>query len=131
MRILKEGGHCLFEKDQQTAAVVSEMLLELERNGMDAVRNYSRKLDDWNPASFELTPVQVAEAIAQLPPQAIADTDFCQGNVRRFAERSSRRCCRWKWNFAPVSGWGTSTFPRAPWAATFPEAATRCSVRRR
>ncbi len=86
MRILKEGGHCLFEKDQQTAAVVSEMLLELERNGMDAVRNYSRKLDDWNPASFELTPVQVAEAIAQLPPQAIADTDFCQGNVRRFAE---------------------------------------------
>src|SRR5208283_4484110 len=47
---------------------------------------YSRKLDDWDPASFELTPAQVAEAIARLPPQAIADTDFCQGNVRHFAE---------------------------------------------
>jgi sulfopropanediol 3-dehydrogenase len=86
MRILKEGGHRLFEKDQQTAAIVSEMLLDLEAHGMDAVRKYSRQLDGWDPASFELTPAQVAEAIAQLPPQAIADTDYCQGNVRRFAE---------------------------------------------
>ena len=86
MRILKEGGHRLFEKDPQTAAIVSEMLLDLEAHGMDAVRKYSRQLDGWDPASFELTPAQVAEAIAQLPPRAIADTDFCQGNVRRFAE---------------------------------------------
>ncbi|MGD0090680.1 MAG: histidinol dehydrogenase [Planctomycetota bacterium] len=86
MTIVKNGGHRLFEKDPQTAAVVSEMLLDLEKNGMDAVRKYSRKLDGWSPASFELTRTQVAEAIAKVSPQAIADTDFCQRNVRHFAE---------------------------------------------
>jgi hypothetical protein len=37
MRIIKNGGHRLFEEDQETARVVSEMLRELERDGMDAV----------------------------------------------------------------------------------------------
>ena len=64
MQVLKAGGHRLFENDPMTAAVVSEMLLDLETNGMDAVRKYSRNLDDWEPASFELTPAQMADAIA-------------------------------------------------------------------
>ena len=38
MRIVKPGGHRLFEQDRETAATVSEMLLALERRGMDAVR---------------------------------------------------------------------------------------------
>jgi sulfopropanediol 3-dehydrogenase len=38
MRIVKPGGHRLFEQDRETAAAVSEMLLALERRGMDAVR---------------------------------------------------------------------------------------------
>ena len=55
MKIIKHGGHRLFENDPETARVVSEMLLELERDGMDAVRRYSREFDDWDPESFELT----------------------------------------------------------------------------
>lgn len=86
MKIVKPGGHRLFEKDPQTAAIVSEMLLDLEAHGMDAVRKYSRRLDDWDPPSFEMTPGQIQQAISQLTPQAIRDTDFCQGNVRRFAQ---------------------------------------------
>ncbi len=86
MQIVKPGGHRLFEKDPQTAALVSEMLLELERDGLDAVRKFSTKLDAWNPTSFELTKKQIAEATAQLSEQAIRDTDFCQDNVRCFAQ---------------------------------------------
>jgi NAD(P)-dependent dehydrogenase (short-subunit alcohol dehydrogenase family) len=63
MKILKQGGRRLFEKDPQTSQVVSAMLLELERNGMDAVRAYSRKLDDWDPANFELSPGEIEKAI--------------------------------------------------------------------
>lgn len=85
MRTIKSGGHRLFEQDQETAAYVSEMLRELEANGMDAVRSYSEKFDDWSPESFELTPAQIDEAIGQLSEQAIADTDYCQANVRSFA----------------------------------------------
>ncbi len=86
MKMFKEGGHRLFEKDPETSRVVSEMLSDLENNGLDAVRKYSKKFDDWDPASFELTERQIGEAIGRLDPQIIRDTDFCQANVRRFAE---------------------------------------------
>jgi sulfopropanediol 3-dehydrogenase len=86
MRMFKEGGHHLFESDPETAGVVSEMLLDLEKNGMDAVRKYSRRFDDWAPEAFELSASEIEEAIGRLDPHVIEDTDFCQGNVRRFAE---------------------------------------------
>lgn len=86
MKIIKNGGHRLFENDPETAATVTKMLLELEKEGMDAVRRYSRQFDDWDPKSFRLDAKQIEEAIAQVPRQAIEDTDYCQGNVRRFAE---------------------------------------------
>ena len=86
MKLFKEGGHRLFQNDPDTARVVSEMLLDLEKNGMDAVRAYSTRFDDWDPPDFELSEEQVAEAIGRLDPQIIADTDVCQANVRRFAE---------------------------------------------
>ncbi len=86
MKVIKEGGHRLFETDPETARYVAEMLADLRRRGLDAVRDLSRKFDDWAPTSFELTATQIDEAIAQCPEQLIRDTEFCQGNVRRFAE---------------------------------------------
>lgn len=86
MRIYKEGGHRLFESDPETSRVVSEMLLDLEKNGVDAVRKYSQKFDDWNPESFELTEKEINEAISRVDRQIIEDTDFCQNNVRVFAQ---------------------------------------------
>lgn len=86
MKILKTGTQRLFEADTETASVVTQMLLELERDGMDAVRRYSEKFDEWNPPSFRLEPTQIDEAIATLSPQALADTDYCQANVRHFAQ---------------------------------------------
>jgi len=85
MKVFKSGGHRLFEQDRETAQYVSEMLKDLEENGMDAVRKYSAKFDDWNPDSFELSGEQIEAAIAELDEQAIADTDYCQANVRAFA----------------------------------------------
>lgn len=86
MKIIKTGGHRLFEQDRETADVVSAMLLELERDRMDAVRRYSAKFDDWSPTSFELSEAEIEEAISALPRQVVEDTDYCQGNVRAFAK---------------------------------------------
>ena len=85
MKIIKHGGHRLFEHDPDTAKLVSEMLIELEKKGMDAVRKYSKTFDDWDPPSFELDQSQIEQAIQACDPQLIADTEFCQNNVRRFA----------------------------------------------
>ncbi len=86
MLLVKDGHHRLFENDAETAAIVTRMLLELERDGMDAVRRYSRQFDAWDPPSFRLTEQEISEAISQVSDQAIRDTDYCQDNVRRFAE---------------------------------------------
>ena len=86
MRMIKEGGHRLFEHDTETARIVSELLLDLESRGMDAVREYSRRFDDWDPPSFELSQAQIDEAVTSLDPQVLADTAFCQANVRAFAQ---------------------------------------------
>ncbi len=86
MKVLKEGGHRLFETDPETARYVAEMLAQLRRDGLKAVRAMSAKFDDWSPKSFELSEKQIAAAVAECSPQLRKDTDFCQGNVRRFAQ---------------------------------------------
>ena len=86
MKLIKQGEHRLFQTDPETSRIVSEMLLDLEKNGMDAVRKYSSRFDDWDPESFELNGSQIAEAVSTLSEQAIRDTDYCQANVRAFAQ---------------------------------------------
>src|SRR5208337_4208985 len=86
MQVFKEGGHRLFQSDPECAETVSKMLADLEQRGMDAVRQYSKKFDDWSPSDFELSPAQVDEALAAVDPRVIDDTDFCQANVRAFAQ---------------------------------------------
>lgn len=85
MKVLKAGHHRLFQNDPATASIVTRMLVDLEKNGMDAVRRYSAQFDDWQPESFRMTASQIRDAIAQVSPQAIQDTCYCQENVRAFA----------------------------------------------
>jgi sulfopropanediol 3-dehydrogenase len=86
MKVIKEGGHSLYENDRETAEYVSGMLLNLQERGMDAVREYSRKFDGWDPDDFEMSQSRIEEAIDLCDEQLIRDTDICQLNVRRFAE---------------------------------------------
>lgn len=86
MRIAKHGNHLVGGSDKETQRVVSEMLSDLEQHGMDAVRRYSQQFDDWSPASFELSRDEIDRAIARVPLQVIDDTDYCQANVRHFAQ---------------------------------------------
>jgi sulfopropanediol 3-dehydrogenase len=86
MKIIKHGRHRLFERDEETARIVSEMLTDIERRGMDAVRDYSARFDDWRPDAFELNEAQIRQACERVSGQALRDTDYCQDNVRRFAQ---------------------------------------------
>jgi sulfopropanediol 3-dehydrogenase len=61
------------------------MLLDLEKNGLDSVRKYSKRFDGWDPPDFELSKRQIDIAISECDKQLIADTDYCQSNVRNFA----------------------------------------------
>lgn len=65
---------------------VSEMLLTIDRGGLDAVRAYSRELDDWDPASFEVGAPEVAAAGDALSDELKASIAFAQAQIRGFAE---------------------------------------------
>jgi len=90
VKVVKDGGHRLFERDPETARVVSEILLDLEKDGLPAVRRYSRQFDQWDPPNFELSEKQIQEAVSLTDAQVVRDTDLCQANVRRFAQAQLR-----------------------------------------
>ncbi len=67
IKIFRNGGHRLFDSDPQTDQIVSEMLRELERDGMDAVRKYSQQFDDCSPEQFELSSRQIQQVVEGIP----------------------------------------------------------------
>jgi sulfopropanediol 3-dehydrogenase len=72
-------------RDDAVAARVSEMLLRIDRDGIDAVRAYSRELDGWDPPSFEVSAAQIraaADACSDELRHAIA---FAQEQIAGFA----------------------------------------------
>src|SRR3954452_1933794 len=74
--------------DPAVAQRVSEMLLRIEREGLDAVRAYAREFDDWDPAAgFEVSDADVAAATASLPESLRESIAFAQTQIRGFAER--------------------------------------------
>jgi sulfopropanediol 3-dehydrogenase len=71
--------------DPAVADRVSGMLSRIEREGIDAVRAYSRELDDWDPPSFEVGPDEVAAASASLPESLKESIAFAQAQIVNFA----------------------------------------------
>lgn len=61
MQILKHGQQRVAARqaDAEVRTRVSEMLLDIETHGIDAVRRYSAELDHWNPDSFEITQAHI------------------------------------------------------------------------
>jgi sulfopropanediol 3-dehydrogenase len=69
---------------------VSEMLARIERDGMDAVRAYSRELDGWDPPDFRVPESEIEAAAASLSEPLLEAIAFAQAQVRRFAETQRR-----------------------------------------
>ena len=79
------------ERDQgnrrRRAATVEGILADVEARRDAAVRDLSRKFDNWSPASFRLTPAEIERALAQVPRRDLDDIKFAQQQVRNFAQK--------------------------------------------
>ncbi len=64
---------------------VAQIVADVRERGDDAVRTYSEGFDRWSPESFRLSDERVAEIIATLDDQVVADIRFVQDQVRGFA----------------------------------------------
>jgi sulfopropanediol 3-dehydrogenase len=72
------------------SAAVSRILDAVRERGDDAVRECSRRFDDWDPESFRLGDEEIARCIGKLDHRTVADIRFAQAQVRRFAEAQRR-----------------------------------------
>lgn len=87
IKILKDGitEDKRSQDDQNTRKIVTEVLDSIKSRGDQAVREYSKKLDNYSPNSFRLSHEEIQACIKQLPDQVIHDIKFAQTQVREFA----------------------------------------------
>src|SRR4030095_8556376 len=52
-----------------------------------AIRELSKKFDNWEPKDFRLTPAEIEKAIAQVSKRDLDDIKFAQAQVRNFAQK--------------------------------------------
>ena len=73
------------EIDAQVRNTVEGIIAGIAERGDQAVREFSQRFDDWNPASFRLSQADIDACIATLSPQVIRDIEFAQEQIRHFA----------------------------------------------
>ena len=64
---------------------VEAILADVEKRGDTAVRDYSRKFDQWDPPSFKLSQAQIESCIEAMSPRDVEDIKFAQAQIRNFA----------------------------------------------
>jgi sulfopropanediol 3-dehydrogenase len=69
------------------ADTVASILLDIERRGEDAVRDWSERLDSWRPDSFLVESREVEVAAESVPDELREHIAFARERVRSFAER--------------------------------------------
>lgn len=65
---------------------VEAAIREIETRGDDAVREMSRKFDNWDRDDYRLSVREIGACLNQLTPGDLDDIRFAQAQVRRFAE---------------------------------------------
>ena len=88
IRHLKRGASAaaLAEADAKVRATVEGILKDIEARGDDAVRQYSRQFDQWEPADFTLSQADIESAVKKLSPRELEDIRYAQKQVRNFAQ---------------------------------------------
>ncbi|MBX3051647.1 MAG: histidinol dehydrogenase [Caldilineaceae bacterium] len=86
--ILKAGksDEELFAADRQVRETVAGILDDIRVRGEAAARELSQRFDNWDPPSFRLSDAQIADVLAQVPPQTLDDLTFAQAQIRGFAQ---------------------------------------------
>ena len=88
-RHLKRGmdASAIKTADAKVRETVESILADIDARKDAAVRDLSKKFDNWSPKDFRLTPAEIERAIAQVSKRDLDDIKFAQAQVRNFAQR--------------------------------------------
>jgi len=86
---LKEGKseNEIQEADAEVKKTVENILLDVSKRGDEAVRELSKKFDNYEPENFILTEQEIEKAISEVSKRDIEDIKFAQTQVRNFARK--------------------------------------------
>ena len=73
------------QRDPAVIATVTSMLLDIEKRGLDAVRDYAARLDNWNKPQFELSAAMIASSGDRLPVDLRAAIELGSERTKTFA----------------------------------------------
>jgi sulfopropanediol 3-dehydrogenase len=85
IRYLKYSSLEPVPSDPDVSRAVSEILLDVERNGERAVRAYSERFDGYSPERFTVDPDDVDRAADSVPLELREHVDLAAAQISRFA----------------------------------------------
>jgi len=88
-RHLKRGmdASAIEDADTKVRQTVESILAGVKENGDQAIRDLSKKFDNWEPKDFRLSPAEIDAAIAKVSKRDLEDIKFAQAQVRNFAQK--------------------------------------------
>jgi len=84
-RFLKSAERAPIASDPEIAKRVSEILLEVDKRGAAAVREYSERFDSWSPERFTLSAREIERASAAVPRELRDHIDRAAEQIGTFA----------------------------------------------
>jgi len=88
IKYLKRGKdvQIRLDEDVKVRQTVEGIIKDVEVRGDEAVREYSKKFDNWDPSDFRLSLAEIEKARKALSDREIEDITFAQKQVRNFAQ---------------------------------------------
>ncbi len=105
---------------------VSRIISDVRARGLDAVREYSRKFDGWDPPSFKVAAEEIERAKAAIAPDVLASLDFAHAQIREFAQLQRDSMGDFEVETLPGVFLGQKQIPVSSAGAYVPAVNTRC-----
>ncbi|MCV7430626.1 histidinol dehydrogenase [Mycolicibacterium bacteremicum] len=107
------------QRDPKVVERVSEMLSDIERNGLDAVRRYARELDGWT-GDLEVSAADLRKSGDALPAEVRAALELGYERTNRFASAQRAHLTDFEVDIAPGVVGGVQYIPVARVGAYLP-----------
>jgi sulfopropanediol 3-dehydrogenase len=91
IRYLKRAVEKPKQDNTAVRETVREILQRVKEDGERAVRYFSKKYDHWSPEDFKVSRDMISSAVKKLPQSMTEDIDFCQDQIRNFAQEQMKR----------------------------------------
>jgi sulfopropanediol 3-dehydrogenase len=88
---LKKAQERPAEDLSKVRETVRQIIEKVKQEGEDAVRHYSEAFDQWAPKSFKISENDMRSARDKLPASMAEDIDYCQAQIRNFAQEQMKR----------------------------------------